>query len=304
MPTWMSYLINVGFNWRANDFGKRRIGLISMPCDSPAAGLVALGAMCRRIATPGSNDLTEHFRRIETLARTRDRNTELRLRGRTGRYVADEIRNDGTVWIRRLDATDERHFVSRRNSVDWQFSGEAPVEVQQGNQLPFRKHYEAIIGESGSIEDSNLRHSDSSICLAGHVRGARWTRARMQALSIDVSDATADLGQLLAIQDWLPGSVSRVSFFNSRTDTIDRHSGRPQLLVADGDAAFLNAIDRAEFGHCDVIGVYSRVMERTRLDELGTKLGQLSQWYEVIDDAAENLSAIPRGIAVLRLRQR
>ena len=39
-----------------------------MPCESAAAGLVALGAMRRRLAVDDANDSLAHFQRIERLA--------------------------------------------------------------------------------------------------------------------------------------------------------------------------------------------------------------------------------------------
>lgn len=47
---WMDFLNQFGYGWRLETTGPRRILLISMPCDSAAAGLVALGAMVRRQA--------------------------------------------------------------------------------------------------------------------------------------------------------------------------------------------------------------------------------------------------------------
>jgi hypothetical protein len=40
---WAHYLIRLGNSWPHPDPGKRRIALVSMPCDSAAAALIALG---------------------------------------------------------------------------------------------------------------------------------------------------------------------------------------------------------------------------------------------------------------------
>jgi hypothetical protein len=68
IPRWADFLIRLGFEWPEGESETRRIGLISMPCDSAAAGLIALGAMRRRLELDDANDLTAHFQRIRALA--------------------------------------------------------------------------------------------------------------------------------------------------------------------------------------------------------------------------------------------
>lgn len=55
VPSWADFLIRCGFAW-ANGGDKRRISVISMPCESAGAGLVALGAIRRRLALDDAND--------------------------------------------------------------------------------------------------------------------------------------------------------------------------------------------------------------------------------------------------------
>jgi hypothetical protein len=43
IPAWAHYLIRLGNSWPYPDPGKRRIALVSMPFDSAAAALIALG---------------------------------------------------------------------------------------------------------------------------------------------------------------------------------------------------------------------------------------------------------------------
>ena len=96
---------------------------------------------------------------------------------------------------------------------------------------------------------------------------------------------------------------SRVTFFNSRARQLDRNTGSTSLVVADGDSAFLRAIDAREFQQSDVVGVIHRTVERDRLESIGTKLADLSQWYvpdgNVLDPVPQ-----PRGITVSVLQGR
>ena len=68
LPQWAEFLIKVGFALADETPDCRRIRVVSMPCDSAGAGLLALGAMRRRLALADANDLQSHFQRIERLA--------------------------------------------------------------------------------------------------------------------------------------------------------------------------------------------------------------------------------------------
>jgi hypothetical protein len=113
----------------------------------------------------------------------------------------------------------------------------------------------------------------------------------------------ADLAELLTIHSWSPDTVSRVTFFNSRTGTLDRQARFIGLVVADGDSSFLKAIDAPEFAKSDIVGVIHRVVERERLELIGTKLADLSQWYEPHGEMIDRLS-LPSGITASVLQQR
>ncbi|MBV6417422.1 MAG: hypothetical protein CMLOHMNK_02122 [Steroidobacteraceae bacterium] len=61
IPPWADFLIRLGHGWPASPSGRERICLVSMPCDSAAAGLIALGAMIRDLGNPRANDLDGHY---------------------------------------------------------------------------------------------------------------------------------------------------------------------------------------------------------------------------------------------------
>jgi hypothetical protein len=60
VPQWADFLIRLGWAWPTNDAGRSRVCLVSMPCDSAAAGLVTLGAMIRDFGNPRANDVDGH----------------------------------------------------------------------------------------------------------------------------------------------------------------------------------------------------------------------------------------------------
>src|ERR1700693_5478176 len=64
VPPWADFLVRCGFAW-ADSRDRRRIGIVSMPCESAGAGLVTLGAIRRRLTLDDANDALSHFERIE-----------------------------------------------------------------------------------------------------------------------------------------------------------------------------------------------------------------------------------------------
>jgi hypothetical protein len=130
------------------------------------------------------------------------------------------------------------------------------------------------------------------------------SRSAFSALRLECEGQVVDLATLLTVHRWSPDTVSRVTFFNSRTRQLDRNTGFTSLVVADGDSAFLRAIDAPEFKQSDVVGVIHRAVERDRLESIGTKLGDLSQWYAPDAEMLDRISPTPPGITVSVLQRR
>lgn len=304
IPEWANSLIEFGFRWISRASSSRRIAVISMPSDSAAAGLVTLGAMRKCLELDDANDLGSHFQRIVSLARNGTRGIFLRHAERAGRYEIDGVDNNGNLWVKKVPVTTGlRISITRNSSVAWRFDGEAPVAVLHGRTLPNATFYEHLVRQGGTIKASNLAESDSGICLAGRSMGESSTKNSMAAIRFRDNGCETDLRQLLTVQNWMPGTISRVMFFNARTDEFDRGSGRPHLVIADGDASFLKVASRKEFEQSDVVGVIHRTMEREKLEEVGNKLASLRQWYDPDTDAVADLPAMPPGITIAVLKR-
>ena len=117
---------------------------------------------------------------------------------------------------------------------------------------------------------------------------------------IIVGSKTFSLSELLTIQGWNTNNkISRMTFFNSRTEKPDRRINNTRLVIADGDDSFLNIIRRSEFQSSDVIGVIHRTMSREKLEEVGNKLSGLNQWYRNETEMLNNIfEPIPYGISI------
>lgn len=307
-PQWVNYLLRVGYELESAP-STRRIVLISLPCDSAAAGLIALGAMRKRLEIAGANDFATHFQRIENLARTCDtrigliKHTEKRHKYR-GPYVVDGIQSEGKIWVK-LDTglLGTRGLITPENANEWKFDGAPPAQALLGEKVPYEKFYSAMMASSGSVNISNLCHSDSMICIAGRIMGENRTHVILAGMRFKLNDCIADLSQLLTVQSWLPEKISRVIYFNTRVKKFDHYSGCPGLVIADGDAAFLRVLDQDGFLNASVVGVFDRTIDREKLESLGNKLSSLHQWYVQDNELQDSMKSTIKGISSLILKR-
>jgi len=313
VPRWVSFLIKCGYSWGDTVPGSRRVGVISMPCESAAAGLVALGAMCRRLTAEGASDVISHYQRIERLAINDAVEPFLRHKRHKGRFRLEEKDRTGVIWVRSEIANNSRSCSKRTkltrfgilpsNAYDWHFDGEVPVQAADGAELPNRDFYEQLMDTSAPVQ-SNFSQSDSGICLAGRVAGESVSKGLFSGIRFQNHGVIVDLSRLLTVQGWSHGTTSRMAFFNTRTGQFDRNTGLTRLVVTDGDAAFLRVLDAAEFRSSDVLGVVLRTVERDRLESLGVKIAELAQWYSPDPEMQNNMSSVPPGITVLTFKRR
>lgn len=312
IPPWATYLIKCGLAW-GHGGERRKVGIISMPCESAGAGLLTLGAIRYRLTLADANDALSHFERIERLAARQDGETFLRHQSMKGRFRLDGKDQRGFVWARQeqrggadrsAQSGPPRIAIHAGNAAAWRLEKEAPAETVRGAGLPHRRFYEELIDGAAAPLELNLARSDSATCLAGRVAGESVSRAALSAIRLECGDCVANLAELLTVHHWSPDTVSRVTFFNSRTRQLDRNTGFTSLVVADGDSAFLRVIDAPEFTQSDVVGVIHRTVERDRLESIGTKLANLSQWYVTDAKMFERISPAPPGITISALQRR
>ncbi|QKS31304.1 MAG: hypothetical protein HT579_21655 [Candidatus Accumulibacter similis] len=306
IPNWVRFMICLGAVWSAGPKDRRRIALVTTPCDSSAAGLICLGAMCRRLSLADANDQAAHFTRIESLVTERNQTVVLRrLGGRRARFVADGEQEPGMVWVRQLDSRHStRQTITPHTAGNWTVDGEPPVGIQDGLALPKAPLYGGISGlMSLEVLKRNLSLSDSAVCLGGRSLGQAAAREMFAGTRFRVRGAESDLATLLSVHQWSPGSVSRVSYFNSRTRELDRQTRKPELVVTEGDAAFLRALEQEEFRNSDILAVVPRTLDRDALEAVGSKLASLSQWYQR-EEFPKVPAGMPRSVSATVIRKR
>jgi hypothetical protein len=298
VPKWADFLLSFGYNWPQAARATRRIALVSMPCDSAAAGLVALGIMRKRLEQPDGSDKTRHLDRLFSCAQGEKCDVRIKHRVRKGLFRVNTKRSDG-VWF--IDCKEQSFRVLSANAFDWAFEDEPFVEVKDGAQIPYHPLYACIGNAAGKILEENLRQSDSFLCLAGRASGEASTEATMSEVGFEVDGCRASLAELLTVYAWSNALISRTAFFNPRLSTMDREVRGPQVVVADGHKSWLRSMNGKDTSESDIIGVYHRAVDRTDLEDIGTRAASLQQWYE-IDRWDQNVDGVPpAGINVLRL---
>ena len=287
----------------------RRVGFSSTPCESAAAGFVALGAMLQRLDKQGAEDLASHYARLQALTPGKDDAIVLRNRFRPNRlFRISHCDNNGRAWLGSASGSDSQKFVVlEANAADWIFDGEPPLEAYRGALLPFASLYAALMPSQRRPTDANLRSSDSAVVLAGRAAGRAATEDLMREIVLSDGHCIATLSELLAVHGWQPDNVSRVRYFNPRQrgeSRFDRVGGPPLLIVADGAAAYYAARAELECEQASILTVIARTSDPATLEDLAENIAGLSQWYEVDSKVLDRLHDPPPGVTTAALRAR
>jgi hypothetical protein len=226
----------------------------------------------------------------------------LRHNQRKGPFQITAIKDSGVLGI-----------VTFHDGGTWQFTPKSAVNLRiDGDPLPklingegalSAAAYEQII-EGAQIISQNLRESFSGLCFSGRATGKSATHASCASIRFKGGGLEYGLPELLAVHGWSTSNrVSRVNFFNSRTEQIDRPGSETALVVADGDASFLKVIDVPHFQRSDVIAVISRSVDRERSEAVGNRIVGLRQWFIEDTEVYGGQLEAPAGIHLLQLRR-
>lgn len=306
-PPWVRYLIDFGYLFGAQPQDFRRIGIISMPCESAGAGLVALGALRYRLSLAGADDAHSHFDRLCRLATSKPTSPNIYHPEYGGPFLIKGTYAEGALKVEMQPPGRRKKRLLRvaifpDRAVEWQIEDEPPVMQLEGDSRPYLPIYEHLVEGSQRVIPSNLVRSDSAICLAGRVAGEIATREALSQVRFRIGNQPANLAELATVHGWSNGAVSRLTFFNSRTEKVDRCPAPPIVVVADGDLALLKVLSAKAFYGSHVLGVVHRAVERDRLESLGNALN--NQWYSLEGAGLPAGPVTPNGIAVSLLRGR
>lgn len=325
IPEWVNFLIRFGYHWRKSQQQDRRIALVSMPSSSPGAGLLALGAMINDLGNDQANDTNSHNESVFEYARQyldHCRQCDLAKcdpslkrcgydKKSTG--IIRSIRRDNHLYVvaGQTDYHAKKLFLMDKNGkgrreIDSEYiinlyaDGQPPAVSSKGETSLRCAIYQDLI-EEFQIHTANLSKSYSSLVLAGRAIGESETKATYEAVHFCRANESYTLAELLTIHGWANSQVSRTSFYNIRTEELNRSSVQPSLVVADGDSSFLKSVDT--FKKSDVIGVIDRSLDRDRLEVIGQKIASLKSWYQIDPEFKVRLPTPVPGISITILKK-
>jgi hypothetical protein len=331
VPVWVAAMLSFGYHWCDRSSGARRIALLSMPCESEAAGLVALGAFRRDLELTTTNYIDSYF---DLLVRfCRERQTELKYKVPPPELSSPDVRNvlDNSRWRFVADKSSPdkiaiedagyRQFIkrggkliqnqngpclsyiTRESALDWQLHNfplpQIPLVGGEALELPV---YSALPFCSGPILDANLCRSYDGLVLVG--QGAARDSAYMQkyyAAGFTSGNRQLPLGELLTLHNSEKKYIQRLRFVNERT-TDDDGGHNARLVVADGISALLRA--EQVYPNSDIIAFCNRDASVEAILQLKGWLNEKMRYYTDADTRHGFLDETPVGTLLRVLRRR
>ncbi len=329
VPAWAAAALGLGYRWRLSGSNARRIGLLSMPCESEAAGLIALGVLRSDLERTTANHVDTHF---DLLLRTcRERVAARMRREDSSEETAWDVRNavDDTRW--RFVAYDGdldaivlelakhrpvvklkgkrvpnphgacRRYIMRDYAIDWQLRDCPLPQLPQDGKALELSAYSDLPGCVGPILEENLRRSYDGLVLVG--QGAARDSTYMQkfyAAGFASADRRLPLADLLTLHHSERKYIRRLRFLNERVHQ-DEAVHAAWLVVADGISALLCA--EKLYPASDIIGVCNRDASAEAILQLKDWLNDIIRYY-TDTDVSHYLSGEMQAGMLLRVLQR
>lgn len=307
VPSWASWLLDLGLRFPAREVEQRRsILIISTPCDAPAAGLVALGVVMRDLAREAATDEAGHEADIRLWAsqylqhcktcRQRcnpklvrcgfesESNGTIQGPPRPGRMrekplhvhsFLDEtlVLEDGKGCREFYPPGDSRlrelHPAGRpRLSTPENKPGIAGQAFAQ-----LRPHW----GAAGS----NLQRSYSGSCLVGRRTGREATREWLNRSGFILGRHRFPLADMLTVSGWGADSVSRLRYASTRGGTchLDRAGADPETAIVDGATELADTMQCPQLRTTSLMAVVPRDSAQDKLENLAVTLHEAGESY-------------------------
>lgn len=332
VPEWAQALIDFGYYFRAKKDGKKRIAIVTMPCDSPAAGLIALGALVQDLSDPQATDVQGHYDSLLNYAKqylNACKTCELRQcdpRAKGCGYIQKSTgvlrsRNSPT---RRFYISDQTSFEKGQLAVAYYSKSASPMVQKPGKEVALDFYPEggvaSVIHDPNerlpasvyeqifpgvSIKDANLSQSYSGLCLAGRSSGERATRCMLSNFSFVLKQGEFSINDVLTISPSASARrASRMTFFNARSRDFDRFVYSPSFVVSDGCDSLQRVRSNPAFQEAHIVAVVSRLVDREKKKDLAQTVASLEQWYQEDEKEHEKIATKPAGIGMLVLEKR
>lgn len=296
IPVWVECMIRFGYYWTCNESAapvkKRRLALISMPCKSIAAPLIALGTVRRELEYGKVSHFDYLVNSIKSLQSV---TKDIILVDQHGKkWKLSSINRDRSISV--YDAR-YREYVKRKGKTvpnpngivtsvileqylsGWRIEGLPPVLTSKSIDSYIYRH---LSGCSGVIEEANLQTSfEQTLLLSDAVGKSTQSRGELEDVWFSLNERKTSLSELLTLNG-SNDKIQRLVFSSLRSFNNSSLTSTPAQVIADGSLSFLLALDR--FRDSDVVGIISRDEQVANLDLVLDKLNELSRYYQVIDN--------------------
>jgi len=276
LPAWANWFIDLGLNFPSGSGRRRSILLMSTPCDSAAAGLVALGVVLRDLAREEANDERGYADAVRAYAAHSLRCMRCNSRcnpdlvgcgyvtevtgviygqpppGKTNRrrLLVESLDGELLTLVAPPGGSSVRHRrdAGCRDKLGPGCGGDAGFKQYQpedwaalatpDNKPPISEAAFSLLRPRWKPYEINLKRSYSSACLVGRRAGDRATRKFLETTGFILNKQYFPLSSMLTISGWGgEDSVSRLRYFSTRGKAeFDRAGPAPEIAVVDGAA--------------------------------------------------------------------
>jgi hypothetical protein len=221
LPDWVDFLIQIGRCWPSPVSGTRRLAIVSLPCDSPGAGLVALGALIRNLGLATATDAHGHYDQLLRHAHQHINycapcNLRCFPEQKRCGFVAEAAGVFRHVKTRKqyhvsaqTDFNKRRLAVSPREGGSWtiyspkvgldfRIDGDPVLRLATTEGELLGGTYSEIV-PGAPILPANLRESHSGLCFAGRIVGEAASRAICESAKFRLGQSEHALSELLTI---------------------------------------------------------------------------------------------------------
>ncbi|SFK90388.1 hypothetical protein SAMN05444581_1491 [Methylocapsa palsarum] len=217
-PPWVIFLIEFGYGWHHANLRQQRIAIISLPSGTPAAGLVALGALIRDLTSLETSDAIGYFEGLLRYTRqylekcrecTLRCHPEIRrcgyLREATGKVK--DLLTRKIYYISEKSSPADRKLVLPIENGSWtimsaeraktlRIEDRPPITAVNDQGALSSDLYSAIIKDA-PILSRNLRESFSGLALAGKSTGRRASEESYSSIHFRIGTTIHRLSELL-----------------------------------------------------------------------------------------------------------
>lgn len=307
VPAWADWFLELGLNFPDRETEtKRSIVLITTPCDTPAAGLIALGVVLRDLAREAATDEAGNTAAIRSWARqylehcrsclhkcrppvarcgyATEASGVIHAPPRRGRQRATKLQVDSfsDEALVLIDSHGCRNFYSPTDSRYMSLRPDGwPLAATPENRPRIADHSFAQLKPTWSPVALNLQRSYSGACLVGRRAGRDATREVLDAAGFILAGQQYPLSKMLTLADWGDDSVSRLRYVNTRGGAchFDRTGPNPEIAIVDGAAEFAVALGCPQLRESTMIAVVSRDSAQDNLELAAQSLHEAGDRY-------------------------